>query len=98
MITTRTGTGDDLRHDNHRLAPASTGQRLLLLSRPVLPEREAAQPLGELPRGRFTLRPEPHPARHTYRVDIAFPDGSWLALEAAEREQVPQLTRLLSPL
>ncbi|MEU8999237.1 hypothetical protein AB0C95_31175 [Streptomyces caniferus] len=97
VVTTRTGTDDDRRHDNQRLALAFTDRRLLLLSHPALPEREAAQVLGELPRGRFTLRPEPHPARHTHRVDIAFPDGSWLALEATEREQVPQLSGLLSP-
>ncbi|GES34736.1 hypothetical protein AB0G60_28375 [Streptomyces angustmyceticus] len=97
VVTTRSGTDDSLGHDNDQLALAFTDQRLLLLSHPVLPEREAARLLGELPRGRFTLRPEPHPARHTHRVDLAFPDGSWLALEAAEREQVPQLTGLLSP-
>ncbi|MFG2528920.1 hypothetical protein [Streptomyces sp. NPDC048516] len=95
-VTTRTGTDDELRYDNHRLALAFTDQRLLLLSHPALPDREAARPLGELPRGRYALRREPHPARHTRRVDLAFPDGSWLALEAAEREQVPQLSGLLS--
>ncbi|MDT0460752.1 hypothetical protein RM550_34375 [Streptomyces sp. DSM 41527] len=96
VVTTRTGADDILGYDEYRLTLARTDQRLLLLSHPALPERDAAQLLGELPRGRFTLRPEPHPARHTYRVDIAFPDGSWLALEAAEREQVPQLSGLLS--
>lgn len=96
VITARTGTDDRLGYENNQLALAFTDQRLLL-SHPVLPEREAAQLLGELPRGRFTLRPEAHPARHAYRVDTAFPDGSWLALEAAEREHVPQLTRLLAP-
>ncbi|WP_328387167.1 hypothetical protein OHS81_26580 [Streptomyces sp. NBC_00400] len=71
---------------------------LLAHSSALLRPGEAAQLLGELPRGRFTLRTEPHPARHTRRVDLSFPDGSWLAPEAAEREQVPQLSGLLSAL
>ncbi|MGP8302280.1 hypothetical protein ACTPOK_31035 [Streptomyces inhibens] len=97
VITTRTGTPDVSHYANEQLALAFTDQRLLLLSRPSMPEREAAQLLGELPRGRYGLRREPHPARHTSRVDIAFPDGSWLALEADERRQVPLLTGLLGP-
>ncbi|MEU9110527.1 hypothetical protein AB0D04_01700 [Streptomyces sp. NPDC048483] len=95
VITTRTGPMDSLGHRHEKISLACTDQRLLLLSTPAWPEREAAQLLGELPRGGYGLRREPHPPRHKDRVDIAFPDGSWLALEVS-REHVPWLTGLLS--
>ncbi|MEU5212251.1 hypothetical protein [Streptomyces sp. NPDC020742] len=96
VLTTRTGAPLDRGYRTNEIALACTEQRLLLLSKPVTPEREASQLLGELPRGQFALRSAPHPPRHRDRVDIAFPDGSWLALEAGERRQVPLLTGLLS--
>ncbi|MFJ9853071.1 hypothetical protein [Streptomyces sp. NPDC101150] len=96
VITARTGPMDRAGHGHQRLALAFTDRRLLLLSRPSEPEREAAQLLGELPRGQYGPRREAHPARHRDRVDLAFADGSWVALAADERAQVPLPAGLLS--
>ncbi|MFG2208980.1 hypothetical protein [Streptomyces sp. NPDC048638] len=96
VITARTGPMDDGGYTNDKIALACTDQRLLLLNKPTWHEREAAQLLGELPRGRFAVRREPHPPRHKQRVDLAFPDGSWLALEVSRTHEVPLLTALLS--
>ncbi|MDC7339330.1 hypothetical protein PQR15_26045 [Streptomyces lydicus] len=59
VITTRAGAGDVAGHRNEQLALVFTDQRLLLLSRPGQPEREAAQLLGEVPAGRFARRRTP---------------------------------------
>ncbi|MFF8367759.1 hypothetical protein ACF05W_02845 [Streptomyces lydicus] len=97
ISTTRAGANDVAGHRNEQLALVFTDQRLLLLSRPGQPEREAAQLLGEVPAGRFARRGTPPPARHPRRADIAFPDGSWLALEPDDRRQGPLLRELLPP-
>ncbi|WP_405746800.1 hypothetical protein OG422_27605 [Streptomyces sp. NBC_01525] len=96
VIDARTGTADVAGYDNTHLALAVTDRRLLLLNEPTSPEREAAQLLGAVPHGTYGLRPEPHPQRHRARVDLAFADGSWLALEAPDRRQVPWLGELLA--
>jgi prepilin-type processing-associated H-X9-DG protein len=95
-VTTRTGTSDIPGYDNERLALAFTDQRLLLLSDPAMPDQHAAELLGEVPRGQYALRREPPPPRHKGRADIAFADGSWLALKADDLREGPLLGRLLS--
>lgn len=77
---------------------AATDRRMLILERPYSPELEEAKLRGEFARGTYGLRSEPHPARHKDRVDIAFADGSWLAVDIADRAQVPELERYLSGL
>ncbi|GAA3184305.1 MULTISPECIES: hypothetical protein [Streptomyces] len=97
VVDARTGTAEVAGYDNTRLALAVTDRRLLLLNEPAFPEREAAQLLGAVPHGGYGLRREPHPQRHRGRVDLAFADGSWLALEVPDRRQVPWLRELLTP-
>ncbi|UNO39647.1 hypothetical protein [Streptomyces sp. MST-110588] len=95
VIAGRTGGVEGTGYDNDALVLVFTDQRLLLLNEPGSPERVAAQLLGEWWRGQFAERREGHPARHRYRVDVAFPDGSWVALSADERDHVPRISGLL---
>ncbi|WP_399082673.1 hypothetical protein ACGH2B_01320 [Streptomyces sp. BBFR2] len=97
VIDARTGTADVAGYGNTRLALAVTDRRLLLLSEPAEPEREAARLLGTVPYGGYGPRADPHPRRHRARVDLAFTDGSWLALEVPDRRQVTWLGELLGP-
>jgi hypothetical protein len=41
-------------------------------------------------------RPQPAPRRHLRRVDLAFPDGSWIALRLRTPAQATRLRTLLS--
>ncbi|NLU70220.1 hypothetical protein [Streptomyces sp. HNM0574] len=75
---------------------ALTDRRMLVLDSPYAPELEEPRARGEFPRGSYGPRPEPHPARHRDRVDIAFADGSWLAVALVERAQAPELERCLA--
>ncbi|WP_329121282.1 hypothetical protein [Streptomyces sp. NBC_01465] len=74
-----------------------TDRRLLLTDQPSTMGDNPApvQLLAEIPRGHFARRREPHPRRHTDRVDIAFPDGSWVALEAGRGQPVEHIASLL---
>ncbi|GAA1349750.1 hypothetical protein [Streptomyces beijiangensis] len=91
----RTGPSYSSGHGHKSYVLTVTDRRLLLLttSSTVLPR--PAQLLGELPRGQFARRRASHPPRHKDRVDIAFTDGSWVALEAERRIQVEQIASLL---
>ncbi|MEV0092608.1 hypothetical protein [Streptomyces sp. NPDC050738] len=91
----RNGPSYDAGYDNDRYLLAFTDRRLLLLTEPSTLRSRPPQLLAELPRGQFALRREPHPPRHKDRVDIAFPDGSWAALDAGHRIQVEQIAYLL---
>jgi hypothetical protein len=82
--------------DNKRCLLALTSQRLLALDDPISPETYDPFLLAELPRGAFSLRREPHPARQKTRVDIAFSDGSWLALDTGRVKNRPEVERLLA--
>ncbi|AUG77981.1 hypothetical protein CFP65_3177 [Kitasatospora sp. MMS16-BH015] len=64
----------NLQVDHKRFTLVLTDRRLLALygTRPVL----------ELPRGSYGLRPGTPDSWFTKRVDLAFADGSWLALSA----------------
>ncbi|MYU52764.1 MULTISPECIES: hypothetical protein [Streptomyces] len=97
VVATRTGTSDIANYYNEQLALAFTDQRLLLLSNPAEPDRRAAELFGEVPRGQFTRRREPPPPRHKGRADIAFTDGSWLALASDDRREGALLAGLLAP-
>jgi hypothetical protein len=95
ICAVRTGPMNITGYDNKKFALVLTDRRLLLMNIPTHPEREAAQLLTELPRGQFGRRREPHPRRHGSRVDIAFPDSSWVALHAERRAQVDEIAALL---
>jgi hypothetical protein len=84
----------DADFDNSACVLAFTSARLLILDRPADREEFAPFLLAEIPRGVFALRAEPHPARQKDRVDIAFSDGSWLALSLPTSD-VPAVERLL---
>lgn len=73
-----------------------TDRRMLILDRPYSPELEEPRLRAEFPRGSYLLRREPHPARHKDRVDIAFTDGSWLAVDLPERTRVADLKGYLA--
>lgn len=75
---------------------ALTERRMLLLDRPYSPDLEEARLRADFARGSYRLRGERHPARHKDRVDIAFADGSWLALDLPERTQVAELKGYLA--
>ncbi|WP_441245472.1 hypothetical protein [Kitasatospora sp. McL0602] len=65
-----------------------TDRRMLLLSRPpgVRWDRPYdARPLFELPRGAYGLRPEVPGSWWTWRLDLRFSDGSWIALSTGGR-------------
>jgi hypothetical protein len=93
--TVRNGPSYDADCDNDRYLLAFTDRRLLLLTEPSALVSRPPQLLAELPRGQFALRREPHPPRHKDRVDVAFPDGSWVALDARHRGHVEQIAYLL---
>jgi hypothetical protein len=93
--TVRNGPSYDSDDDNDRYLLAFTDHRLLLLTEPSTLRSRPPQLLAELPRGQFALRREPHPSRHKSRVDIAFPDGSWAALDAGHRVHVERIAYLL---
>ncbi|MER5640830.1 hypothetical protein ABT095_28250 [Kitasatospora sp. NPDC002227] len=78
-----------------------TDQRLLAFSRVRLSD---PRPVFELPRGSYRLRPDTPGSWWNRRIDLAFPDGSWIALSAAswffgytdqEEAKVKALTDLL---
>ncbi|MFF4505494.1 hypothetical protein [Streptomyces sp. NPDC001401] len=82
-------------YENNRFLLTFTDRRVLLLSAPGLSEREPPELFGEYPRHVLALRSEPHPARHRNRVDLAFPDGSWVALAIGRRDEVGDVRRYL---
>ncbi|MFD7923784.1 hypothetical protein ACFV3R_31825 [Streptomyces sp. NPDC059740] len=94
-IAVRNGPTDRTSHDHDDAVLAFTRHRLLVLSRPASPERERAHLLVEFPRTAFARHRAPHPARHRKRADIAFADGSWLALKAKRSDHAGPLADLL---
>ncbi len=82
--------------ENNSFLLTFTDRRVLLLSSPSSPERETPELFGEFPRHMLALRSEPHPARHRKRVDVAFPDGSWVALAIGKRDEVADVRRYLA--
>ncbi|MEV4612809.1 hypothetical protein AB0K43_09425 [Kitasatospora sp. NPDC049258] len=85
-----------VRWDDDNLVLAVTGHRLLLLTDASTPSRpQPEELLAAVPRGGFHRRREPHPARQTRRVDLAFADGSWLALRMERPEDVAALRAAL---
>jgi hypothetical protein len=82
-------------YENNSFLLTFTDRRALLLSSPLSPERETPELFGEYPRHVLALRSEPHPARHRNRVDLAFPDGSWVALAIGRRDEVGDVRRYL---
>ncbi len=84
-----------------------TDRRMLILSREAhSPDKPYdALPLLELPRGTYGLRREVPGSWWTYRLDLGFSDGSWIALDVHEKffrylrndatEKVKQLSTLL---
>ena len=95
VIAVRAADGRGL-YENDSFLMAFTDRRVLLLSSPRSPERETPELLAEYPRQVLALRSEPHPARHRNRVDLAFPDGSWVALAIGRRDEVPDVRRYLA--
>lgn len=94
LLRVRAGrSGRSFRNTSCLLAFAPGG--LLVLDRPLLPEDQRPFLLAELQHGDYSLRREAHPARHEKRVDIAFSDGSWLALDLKEAGDVPEVEQLL---
>ncbi|GAA3794274.1 hypothetical protein GCM10022403_030180 [Streptomyces coacervatus] len=83
-------------YENNRFLLTFTDRRVLLLSSPLSPERETPELFGEYPRHVIRLRSEPHPARHRNRVDLAFPDGSWVAVAIGRRDEVGDVRRYLA--
>jgi hypothetical protein len=78
-----------------------TDRRLLALRRVRNTEPVV---IFELPRGSYGLRPEQPNSWRTKRIDLAFSDGSWIALSAGtwffgysdnEKARVPAITTLL---
>jgi hypothetical protein len=82
--------------ENDNFLLTFTDHRVLLLSKPLSPERETPKLYGEFPRHVLALRSEPHPARHRNRVDLAFPDGSWVALAIGSRDEVADVKQYLA--
>lgn len=95
----RTTPRKSLRLDHSRFTLVLTDQRMLVLSRETgYPSPETsyqAQLLNELPLGTFGLRREVPNSWFTYRLDLAFADGSWIALDMERKDTVPQLSALL---
>lgn len=94
VIAVRAADGRGL-YENNSFLLTFTDRRVLLLSSALSPERETPELLAEYPRQVLALRSKPHPARHRNRVDLAFPDGSWVALAIGRREQVDEVRRYL---
>lgn len=95
VIAVRAADGRGL-YENNSFLLTFTDRRVLLLNSPLSPERETPELLAEYPRKVLALRSEPHPARHRNRVDVAFPDGSWVALSLGKRDEVPDVRRYLA--
>ncbi|MEV6942456.1 hypothetical protein AB0N07_10705 [Streptomyces sp. NPDC051172] len=95
VIAVRAADGRGL-YENDSFLLTFTDRRVLLLSSALSPEREAPELLAEYPRQALALRSEPHPARHRNRVDLAFPDGSWVALAIGSRDQVDDVRQHLA--
>jgi hypothetical protein len=51
--------------------------------------------VAEYSPGQLRNRAEPPPKRQKHRVDVVFPDGSWIAFQAESPEQSDLLRRLL---
>ncbi|MER8182596.1 hypothetical protein [Kitasatospora sp. NPDC094015] len=85
-----------VRWDDDNLLVAVTDRRLLVLTDGSTPSRpQPEELLAAIPRGGYHRRREPHPARQTRRVDLAFADGSWLALRMDRTEDVAALHAVL---
>ncbi|MGW3117863.1 hypothetical protein ACWDBW_12085 [Streptomyces sp. NPDC001107] len=95
VIAVRAADGRGL-YENDNFLLTFTDRRVLLLSSPRSPERETPELLAEYPRQVLALRSEPHPARHRNRVDVAFPDGSWVALAIGSRDRVGDVRQSLA--
>ncbi|MER6421695.1 hypothetical protein [Streptomyces sp. NPDC001137] len=95
VIAVRAAGGRGL-YENDSFLLTFTDRRVLLLSSPRSPERETPELLAEYPRQVLALRSEPHPARHRNRLDVAFPDGSWVALAVGSRDQVGEVRQSLA--
>ncbi|MFF4800066.1 hypothetical protein ACFY1U_16920 [Streptomyces sp. NPDC001351] len=83
-------------YENDRFLLTFTDRRVLLLSSSSSREHETPELFAEYPRHVVRLRSEPHPARHRNRVDLAFPDGSWVALAIGRRDEVGEVRRYLA--
>lgn len=94
VIAVRAGYGRGT-FNNDSFLLTFTDRRVLLVSSSLSPERETPKVYGEYPRLVLSLRREPHPARHRNRVDVAFPDGSWVAL-AVGKHEVDDVKRYLA--
>ncbi|GAA2148227.1 hypothetical protein GCM10009760_39950 [Kitasatospora kazusensis] len=94
----RTTPGEKLRADHDHFTLVLTDRRMLLLSRLWLyEESKAYQATGllELPRGTYGLRRDVPGSVFTRRIDLAFSDGSWIALDAVNEDALKGLTALL---
>ncbi|MFB7668499.1 hypothetical protein ACFC1R_32025 [Kitasatospora sp. NPDC056138] len=94
----RTTPGEKARADHDAFTLVLTDHRMLLLSRKWTWEKREpyqAAALLELPRGSYGLRREVPKSWFTYRLDVVFGDGSWLALDAEDEDVKKQLSALL---
>lgn len=75
---------------------AVTDRRALIV---YLPRRASKLPAGviaEYGPGQLRNRPEPPPKRQKNRADLAFPDGSWIAVQAETPQHADLLRQILS--
>ncbi|MFI2190935.1 hypothetical protein [Streptomyces sioyaensis] len=94
----RTTPGEQNKADHDLFTLVLTDQRMLLLSRHQAYQREQAYQalaLLELPRGTYGLRRDAPGSWFTDRLDLAFGDGSWIALNMYDKDDAKQCAALL---
>ncbi|WP_033821674.1 hypothetical protein [Kitasatospora sp. MBT63] len=95
----RTTPGEKFRADHDLFTLLLTDRRLLVLSRKWTFERHEAYqavPLFELPVGSFALRGKVPGSWFTFRADLAFSDGSWIALDLDREDNAQQFTATMA--
>lgn len=75
---------------------AVTTRRSLVVYLPRRASKLPAGVLAEFVPGQLRNRPEPPPKRQKHRVDLVFPDGSWIAFQADSPQQADLLRHVLS--
>ncbi|MER0478476.1 hypothetical protein ABR737_09010 [Streptomyces sp. Edi2] len=94
LIAVRNAYDSDGENDDFLLVV--TTERLLALSEPMTLSRHLpARLLAEFPREAFVQRQRPHPPRQEFRADVAFGDGSWIALKTSRIAQTKTLKKVL---
>ncbi|WP_157880153.1 hypothetical protein [Streptomyces natalensis] len=94
----RTTPGDQGKADHDLFTLVLTDQRMLLLGRHRAYQREQvyeALGLFEIPRGGYGLRRDVPGSWFTHRLDLAFGDGSWIALNMYDKDDAQQCAALL---